>query len=76
MGCLLGEQSSPNRAIEAFRIALDVHPDYPDAHLHIANTYEELADLTAARLHWAKYLEFDSRGPWAEHARQRLAGTE
>jgi tetratricopeptide (TPR) repeat protein len=76
LGCLLGEQSSPNRAIEAFRIALDVHPDYPDAHLHIANTYEELADLTAARLHWAKYLEFDSRGPWAEHARQRLAGTE
>ena len=76
LGCLLAEQGSPNRAIEAFRIALDVHADYPDANLHIANVYEELGDLKAAREHWAKYLEFDSRGPWAEHARQRLAGTE
>ena len=76
LGCLLAEQGSPERAIEAFRIALDVHADYPDANLHIANVYEELGDLQSAREHWARYLEFDSRGPWAEHARQRLAGTK
>lgn len=75
LGCLLAEQGAPERAIDAFRIALDVHPDYPDANLHIANTYEELGDLTSARAHWRKYLEYDSRGPWAEHARQRLDST-
>lgn len=76
LGCLLAEQGSADSAINAFQIALDVHPDYPDANLHIANVYEELENLPAARVHWAKYLEFDSHGPWAEHARQRLALTE
>ena len=72
LGCLLSEQGDPTRAIDAFRIALDVHADYPDANLHIANTYEELGELDSAREHWSRYLEFDSRGPWADHARNRL----
>jgi len=75
LGCLLEEQGSTDRALDAFRIALDVHPDYPDANLHIANAYERLGDLTLAREHWSRYLQFDSRGPWAEHARARLAQT-
>jgi hypothetical protein len=25
-----------------------------------------------AVVHWERYLQFDSRGPWAEQARQRL----
>lgn len=76
LGCLLAETGSSEKALDAFRIALDVHPDYPDANLHIANTYEQLGELEPARTHWQKYLQFDSRGPWAEHARQQLARTD
>ncbi len=76
LGCLLEEQGTTDRALDAFRIALDVHPDYPDANLHIANAYERIGDLISAREHWSRYLQFDSRGPWAEHARARLAQTD
>ena len=71
-GCLHRELEEPESALEAFEIALGVHPDYPDAHFQKAETLAELGRRGEAVPHWRRYLSYDSRGPWAELARQRL----
>ena len=72
LGCLHAELEEPESALEAFGIALDAHPDFPDAHWHKAEVLFSLERIAEAIPHWQRYLEFDSRGPWAETARQRL----
>ena len=73
LGCLYAEKQELHSAVDAIRIALDVYPDYPDAHWHLANVLHQVGRDDEARAHWRAYLEFDSRGPWAEQARQQLA---
>jgi hypothetical protein len=72
IGCLLSEQQQLTSAVDAFDIALDIHSDYPDAHLHKAETLHQAGRSMEAVAHWRKYLEFDQSGPWAEAARKRL----
>jgi DNA-binding transcriptional MerR regulator len=72
IGCLLSEQQQFTSAIDAFDIALDIHADYPDAHLHKAEALHQAGRSSEAVAHWSKYLEFDQSGPWAEAARKRL----
>lgn len=74
IGCLQLELGDLQAALDAFSIALELHPEYPDAHWHIASVYQALGQDDVARSHWQTYLTFDSRGPWAEGARQRLEG--
>ena len=76
LGCIHVERAELDSALKAFEIALDVHPDYPDAHWHIANVLHQLGQGEQAAGHWQTYLKFDSRGPWAEQARQRLEEAE
>lgn len=72
LGCLHAELDELEPALEAFSIALDAHPDFPDAHWHKAEVLFQLDQTARAIPHWERYLEFDIRGPWAETARQRL----
>jgi tetratricopeptide (TPR) repeat protein len=72
IGCIYAELGKLPSAIDAFDIALDIHPDYPDAHLHKAEALHQAGRTTEAAVHWRKYLEFDRTGPWAEGARRRL----
>ncbi|HTI51234.1 MAG TPA: tetratricopeptide repeat protein, partial [Planctomycetaceae bacterium] len=72
IGCLHGELGELDSAIDAFRIALEIHPDYPDAHLHLAEALHQRKETALAITHWRKYLGFDRRGPWADAARRRL----
>lgn len=72
LGCLLDETGQIRAAQEAFRVALDLHGDYPDAHFHLAEMLERTDRKEEAAEHWRCYLKFDQRGPWAELARQRL----
>jgi DNA-binding transcriptional MerR regulator len=72
IGCLLAELDRLGEAIDAFRIAIDIHPDYPDAHLHLAEALHQTGRTSEAVGYWQKYLEFDKTGPWAEAARRRL----
>ncbi len=76
IGCLHRELGELDSALTAFEIALDVHPDYPDAHFHKAETLSDLRRTADAVPHWRRYLLYDSRGPWAEMARQRLRESE
>jgi tetratricopeptide (TPR) repeat protein len=75
IGCLHAEREEYDAAVSAFRIALDLHPDYPDAHLHLAESLHACGRVEDAEPHWHRYLEFDRRGPWADLARQRLGQT-
>ena len=72
IGCLHVERNEYEAAIAAFRIALDLHPDYPDAHLQLAEALATVDRHDEATEHWSRYLDFDDRGPWADLARQRL----
>lgn len=72
IGCIHAELGQHDAAIEAFDIALDLHPDCPDAHIHKAETLHQAGRTQEAVPHWRKYLEFDRSGPWAEAARTRL----
>lgn len=72
LGCLHCELEERESAVDAFRIALQVHADFPDAHYHLAETLTSMGDPQAARRHWESFLSLSPRGPWAELARQRL----
>lgn len=72
LGCVYSETAKPDSAIHAFQIALDLHPDYPDAHWHLAQTLKLQGQSEAAKPHWKAYLLFDQRGPWADIARENL----
>jgi len=76
IGCLHRELGDPNAARRSFETALKLLPEYPDAHFHLAETLYDLGDDAQARMHWEEYLQHDSRGPWAEIARQRLDGED
>jgi tetratricopeptide (TPR) repeat protein len=73
IGCLHRELGELESALDAFDIALAAHPEYPDAHFQKAETLAELGHSAAAVPYWRRYLSYDSRGPWAELARQRLS---
>jgi hypothetical protein len=49
-----------------------VHPDYPDAHSHLAQLLAETARRVEAIPHWQRYLDFADTGPWAAAARGNL----
>lgn len=72
IGCLHRELGELESALDAFDIAMEVHPEYPDAHFQKAETLAELGHVAEAVPYWRRYLTYDSRGPWAELARQRL----
>lgn len=72
IGSLHREVGESEAALLAFDVALNVHPDYPDAVLQKAETLAELGRGDEAVNLWRQYLTFDSRGPWADLARQRL----
>lgn len=73
IGCLHRELGELESALDAFDLALEIHPEYPDAYFQKAETLAELGRLAEAAPYWRRYLGYDSRGPWAELARQRLS---
>ncbi|QDU79736.1 DNA polymerase III subunit epsilon [Polystyrenella longa] len=72
LGCLYAEQNRHPEATRYFQAALALHPDYPDAIYHLAEVLQQLGRHSEAASHWQTYLHLDSRGPWAENARQSL----
>lgn len=75
LGCVRSQLGDRQGAIDAFDIALAAHPEYPDALFFKAtalaedNRHDEAAEL------WRAYLRRNSRGPWAEAAREQLGET-
>jgi tetratricopeptide (TPR) repeat protein len=74
LGCVLAETSQTDLAVAAFAGALAYHPDYADAHYHLARTLDRLDRRAEAAPHWEAFLQLAPDSPWAEEARARLDG--
>lgn len=72
MGCIRQELGDWQGALDAFDIALKAHPAYADAMYHKAAVLAGLGRREEAQLLWREYLTHDSRGPWADAAREQL----
>lgn len=72
LGCLLAESDQSELAEEALLTAISIHPGNPDALLHYAQLLDRVGRSEEALSWWEQYLQYDSRGPWADHARLRL----
>ena len=72
LGCVLAEQGDRELAVAALEGALAMHPDYADAHFHLARTLDELGRENDAARHWREFLRLAPESPWASTARQRL----
>jgi tetratricopeptide (TPR) repeat protein len=72
LGCVLAEQGERELAVAALEGALAMHPDYADAHFHLARTLDELGRENDAARHWREFLRLAPESPWASTARQRL----
>lgn len=72
LGCLQSELKLWEQAEDSLRTAMSVHPENPDVLLHFAQLMDQMNRPEEAVEFWESYLEHDSRGPWADHARSRL----
>jgi DNA-binding transcriptional MerR regulator len=73
LGCLHAELEEIQSALDAFDVALRIHPDNADAHWHKADLLWGLGRAAESVPHWDACLRQDPHGPWADVARQRLA---
>jgi tetratricopeptide (TPR) repeat protein len=74
LGCVLEEHAEPALAEAAFRGALEYHPDYADAHYHLARLLDRLDRSNEAARHWQLFMNLAPASPWADEARERIAG--
>ncbi len=74
LGCVLAETGQRELAIAAFEGALHYHPDYADAHYHLARMLDEMGHRLTAEQHWRKFLTLAPGSPWAVEAAERLKG--
>jgi tetratricopeptide (TPR) repeat protein len=75
LGNVLDELKRMPDAIDAYRRAIELRPDYADAHYNLALALERHGQRRSALLHWTIYLRLDASGPWAVHARTQLRKT-
>jgi tetratricopeptide (TPR) repeat protein len=74
LGCVLEEQGQLPLAEAAFRGALEYHPDYADAHYHLAKLLDRIDRAGEASRHWQLFMNLAPASPWADEARERIAG--
>lgn len=72
LGCLQGELDDAEAAETSFSTALAIHPANPDALLHYAQLLDRLNRPREAIACWRQYLQHERRGPWSDHARDRI----
>jgi tetratricopeptide (TPR) repeat protein len=72
LGCVLAELGQPELAIAALEGAILHHPNYADAHYHLARLLDDAGQADDAETHWRRFLELAPESPWAEEAQQRL----
>jgi tetratricopeptide (TPR) repeat protein len=76
LGCVLAEQGETGLAEAAFRGALEYHPDYADAHYHLARLLDRAQRSAEASRHWQLFMNLAPASPWADEARERLVGDD
>ncbi len=72
LGCVLAETGQHELAVAALEGALAFHPEYEDAHYHLARILDEMNRRGDAEQHWREFLAQAPDSPWADEARGRL----
>ena len=72
LGCVLAELGDLELAVSAFQGALQYHPDYADAHYHLAAALQKLGKTIEAEQHRARFRELMPNSPWGEKDGQEL----
>jgi TPR repeat/Tetratricopeptide repeat len=73
LGNVLDETERVQDSIAAYRTAIQLAPTYADAHYNLALALERTGQPRQALAHWKAYTRMDRVGPWAVHARNRIA---
>lgn len=76
LGCLQSEQGQLELAEQSLMTAISIHSANPEALLHYAQLLERTEREREAVGYWKQYLQHDSRGPWSDHARIRIAAND
>jgi tetratricopeptide (TPR) repeat protein len=72
LGSLAEDRGDLEEAVRCYRQALDLSPDYADAHFNLAGALARSGRAEAAVVHWQRYLDLDAGSPWARIARAHL----
>ena len=72
LGCVLAEAGDLELAEAAFRGALEYHPQYADAHFHLARLLDRTDQAEEAVFHWQQFLKLAPASPWADEAGERV----
>ncbi|MEK6396847.1 MAG: tetratricopeptide repeat protein, partial [Terriglobus sp.] len=75
LGNVLDELRRLPEAIVAYHRAIQLVPQYADAHYNLALAYERTGEKRKALRHWLCYVRLDPVGPWATHARLQARRT-
>jgi tetratricopeptide (TPR) repeat protein len=75
LGCVLAEQGDTKLSEAAFRGALEYHPEYADAHYHLARLLDSENRSDEASRHWQTFTKLAPASPWADEALERIAAS-
>jgi tetratricopeptide (TPR) repeat protein len=64
-GLLAARLGHPEEAMDSWEKSVDVNPDQPNAHLYLAEAYDQRGEPVSAARHWNLFLQFAAANPRA-----------
>jgi tetratricopeptide (TPR) repeat protein len=65
-GLLAARLGHPEEAMDSWQKSVDVNPRQPNAHLYLAEAFDQRGEPAAAARHWNSFLQFASANPQSE----------
>jgi tetratricopeptide (TPR) repeat protein len=62
-GLLAARLGHPEEAMDSWQKSVDINPDQPNAHLYLAEAFDQRGEPAAAARHWNLFLQSASRNP-------------
>jgi Tfp pilus assembly protein PilF len=73
-GLLAAQLGHPEEALEAWETSVDVDPNQANAHLYLAQAFDQRGEFAAAARNWNSYLQLTPEQPTEAPAEQPAAG--
>lgn len=73
IGYVYFDKGMLNEAFAYQKKAIDINPDFAEAHYGIALVYKGLGDLKTARMHFGEYLRIQPKGYYYRRAKEEIA---